>query len=258
MPSIDLRERVAIVTGGAQGIGLGIARVLRECGARVVVNDVVEERAREAAASLGGDTLALCADVSDERAAEALVEEACRVLGGIDVLVNNAGIGGQLGKTVNQKTDVWQRVLDVDLRGPYVMAKSVGRRMCEAGRGSIVNVASIAGLVATAADVDYGVAKAGLIHMTKALALDFARFGVRVNCVAPGFIETPLATSLLSARRQAPEDMAARIPIGRIGQPDDIARVVAFLVSDLASYVTGACVPVDGGVSAGTFPITRR
>ena len=254
---MDLRNRVALVTGGAQGIGLGIARALHDCGATVAVNDLDERRAKGAAELFGSRTLAVAGDVSREEDAEAIVAATCRELGAIDVLVNNAGIGGQLGKTIDQKADAWQRILDVDLRGPYLMAKAAGRRMCAERRGAIVNVASVAGIVPTAADNDYGVAKAALIHLTKSLALDFARFDVRVNCVAPGLIETPLSAAFLAELKQPRDQAATRIPLGRIGQPEDIGRVVAFLASDLAGYVTGACLTVDGGISAGSFPARR-
>lgn len=137
------------------------------------------------------------------------------------------------------------------------MSRAVGRVMCERGAGAIVNIASISGLVGSPADNDYGVAKAGLVHLTKSMALDFATRGVRVNAIAPGIIETPLSVEYVMSTDERRERALATVPLGFCGQPEDIGHAVAFLVSDLARYVTGVCLPVDGGCSAGNFPPRR-
>ena len=248
----DLKDRVALITGSGQGIGFGVASVLHACGARIVVNDVESERAEAAARELGERTSVLPGDVTEPGAPDALVRHAVDTFGRLDILVNNAGIGGQRKRSLDQNMDDWGRVIDVDLRAPVELALSAGGVMREQGSGNIVNISSGAALSTIAGDNDYGVAKLGLLHVTRSLALDLAEYGVRVNAIAPGLIQTPLAQSFLDHSESAAKRLRNSIPIGYIGEPRDIGNAVAFLVSDEARFITGVTLPVDGGGSAGT------
>jgi NAD(P)-dependent dehydrogenase (short-subunit alcohol dehydrogenase family) len=168
-------------------------------------------------------------------------------MGSLDILVNNAGVLEPLAPTMDQKLDDWQRVIDVNLRSVYLMSRAFGRHVLgRFGQGAIVNITYIAGLEGFAASNAYGVSKAGVMHMTKTMAVEWARRGVRVNCVAPGFIDTPMAHALFDQSGQR-DRLVRRIPMRRLGDGDEIANTVAFLVSEGASYITGATIPVDGG-----------
>jgi len=252
MGSFDLKDRVALITGSGQGIGLGVARVLHGCGARIVINDVDPVRAQGAAQELGDRTSVLPGDVTEPGAPDALVRHAVDAFGRLDILVNNAGIGGQRKRTLDQRMDDWSRVIDVDLRAPVELAIAAARVMRDRGSGAIVNISSVAAMSVTAGDNDYGVAKVGLIHLTKSMALDLATTGVRVNAIAPGLIQTPLAQSFIDHSEAFARRLKRGIPMGTLGDPTDIGNAVAFLVSDDAGYITGVTIPVDGGASAGS------
>jgi NAD(P)-dependent dehydrogenase (short-subunit alcohol dehydrogenase family) len=252
MLQFDLAGRKALVTGAARGIGLAIAGRLIAQGASVAVADRQGDELRSAVVqSLPPSTCVLVGDVSREAEAEALVDGALAAMGSLDILVNNAGILEPLARTVDQTLDDWQRVVDVNLRSVYLMSRAFGRHILgRSGRGAIVNISSIAGLEGFAASNAYGVSKAGVVHMTKSMAVEWARHGVRVNCVAPGFIDTPMANALFDQRGER-DRFVKRIPMRRLGDCDEIADTVAFLVSEGASYITGAIIPVDGGCMAG-------
>jgi 2-hydroxycyclohexanecarboxyl-CoA dehydrogenase len=245
-----LEGRIALVTGGASGIGAATARRLAAEGARVAVADLDEVGARDVAGEIDG--LALRMDVADADSARGGVEEAEATLGPLDVLVNNAGTD-RFAFFVRTDEALWDLVLGVNLRGVLACTHAVLASMQERGGGVIVNVASEAGRVGSQGSATYSAAKAGVIGFTKAIARESARFGVRCNAVAPGPIETPLLNSAeaqlgeLGARlKQAMIDATA---VRRIGEPDEVAAVIAFLCSDDASYVTGQTVNVSGGLS---------
>lgn len=252
MVQFDLAGRKALVTGAARGIGLAIARRLIAQGASVAVADRQGDELRSVVVqSLPASTCVLVGDVSREAEAEALIDGALAAMGSLDILVNNAGILEPLAATVDQTLDDWQRVVDVNLRSVYLMSRAFGRHILgRSGRGAIVNISSIAGLQGFAASNAYGVSKAGVVHMTKTMAVEWARRGVRVNCVAPGFIDTPMTHALFDQRGER-DRLIKRIPMRRLGDADEIANTVAFLVSEGASYITGAIIPVDGGCVAG-------
>ena len=246
---LDLSGRTAIVTGGAQGIGLGIVRRLHDAGAAVLVADLDGDAAASVAASLcevrGDSAVGVACDVADEASVAAAVATAVERFGGIDVLVNNAGIYPMV-EIEALEPDLLRRVLEVNLVGVYLFIRAVSARMIEQGRGGrIVNVTSIDALhpsmIGLAA---YDASKHGAWGFTKNAALDLARHKIWVNAVAPGGIDTPGAHVTDDAARSAFE---ALIPMGRLGTPDDIARAVHFLASDLASYMTGSQIVVDGG-----------
>jgi NAD(P)-dependent dehydrogenase (short-subunit alcohol dehydrogenase family) len=246
-----LEGRGAIVTGGAGGIGAAAARRLAAEGARVVVADIEHAQAESVAQELDGHAVAC--DVRSEDDVAAAVDAADGHLGGrIDILVNVAGIE-QRSSYDTATVQEWDRILDVNLRSAWLFAKHVGPRMVARGSGSIVNVSSTNGLVGSLAGVAYGASKGGMVILTKDLAVELVRTGVRVNVVCPGTIDTPLMRRWIEAsddRDKATRLLERSMPIGRMGTPEEVAAAIAFLASDDASLCTGAVLAVDGGLTA--------
>jgi NAD(P)-dependent dehydrogenase (short-subunit alcohol dehydrogenase family) len=244
-----LDGKVAVVTGSTMGIGFEVARRFLEEGAHVMVNSRDPERVKRACEALGGDQERIAghpADISDERAARELVRATVRQFSRIDVLVNNAGIS-MIRESLGLPLSDWRDCLDVDLTGSFLCTQEAGRHMREQGGGSIVSVASTAALRGFPNRIAYTAAKFGLIGMTQTLAAEWARYGIRVNAVAPAFISTPMDQVDSATGDYTPEDIYRRTPMGRMGQPLEVANAVLFLASDEASYVTGSTIPVDGG-----------
>lgn len=253
----DLTGKVAIVTGGAMGIGFGIVRRFVEAGADVVVADLDGDLAYREAAELEGPgkTISLGVDVSDGLAGQRMVDECVASFGKVDILVNNAGIY-PMTPLLEMSRETWQRVIDVNLTGLAFVSKAVGARMVEQGSGGkIINIASIDALhpsmVGLAA---YDSSKGGVLMFTKAFALEMAPHGVHVNAIAPGGISTEGTAAPLQGSGMTEEQMAAmmeqfiaQIPLGRMGEPDDIAKVATFLASPASDYITGELIVVDGG-----------
>jgi 3-oxoacyl-[acyl-carrier protein] reductase len=242
-----LDQRVALITGGAGGIGLAIARRFIGAGAGVALADIrqdVVERAAEDLRKLGARAIALAGDVSTAAGAAALVAGALDQFGRIDILINNAGIMGRTAPLWEQSDEDWERVLRVDLTSVFLMSRAVIGHMRARRSGSIVSVASIAGKEGTPELIPYSVAKAGIIAFTKALGKEVILDGIRVNCVAPAVIETPLLDQLPMAATQL---MLSKAPMGRFGTADEVASVVHFLASDAASFVTAQCFDASGG-----------
>lgn len=254
----DLRGKTAIVTGAALGIGQAIARRLAEAGATVVIADVNIEAAQATAAAIverGGQALALRADASSAADAQSTVRQAAERFGHLDILVNNAGIF-PFTPVLELTEAQWDRVLDLNLKGAFFFAQAAARQMVAQGTGrggAIVNVASVDGLHPTGYLAHYDASKAGLIMVTKSLAKELGPHGIRVNAIAPGGIQTPgVAAAAASVPQQEAggeqaTDAMTHIPLGRIGQPDEIATVALFLASPAASYMTGSVVVADGG-----------
>jgi 3-oxoacyl-[acyl-carrier protein] reductase len=238
-----LEGRSAIVTGAAQGIGLAIATVLAEHGARVSIADLDGEKAAAAAAGIAGEARGVACDVTDEASVAALVTGAVEAYGGLDVLVNNAGItrDASLRKMTLEN---FQAVVTVHLQGTWLGIRAASEVMREAKAGSIINISSMSGKVGNPGQTNYSAAKAGIVGMTKAAAKELAHHGVRVNAIQPGLIRTPMTEAMTPEAWAATE---ATIPMRRAGEPEEIANVVAFLASDLASYMTGAVLEVSGG-----------
>lgn len=242
--------KVAIVTGAGSGIGAAIARGLAADGARVVGCDVDADRLHNVERRIevaGGILVPVVADVTDPAAVEGLVATAVERHGGLHLAVNNAGIGGPRGLVHEIDLDDWRRVLDVDLNAVFYGMKYEGAAMVASGGGSIVNVSSLLGLVGDADTVAYTAAKHGVTGLTKAAAAGYARHGIRVNSVHPGWVDTALPTH---TTREEREGLKQRNPMGRLGTPEEAAEVVLFLLSDAASFVTGAQYTADGGYTA--------
>ncbi len=241
-------SKVAIVTGASRGIGKAIALALGKQGHRVVVNyhsNVEEaEAVVRAVKETGGEAVAHQADVSDYAEAEGLVEKAKETFGRIDILVNNSGIArDQL--MLRMKEEDFDKVIAVNLKGAWNMCKHVARPMLKQKSGRIINIASVVGLIGNAGQTNYVASKAGLIGMTKSLAQEFGKKNVTVNALAPGFIRTKMTDSL---PEEIKDDYLAKIPLGRFGEPEDVAAAVLFLAGDAAAYISGQILGVNGGM----------
>ena len=254
-----LDGQIAVVTGGAQGLGLGITRQLASDGASVVIADRREDKAREEAAKLQEEGLtvrAVALDITDSAAVTSFFAELVAEEERVDILINNAGTGQQVAPIVELEDAEWHRVMDVTLTGAFYCCRAVGRIMEEQEAGCIVNISSINGQNPAALVAAYNVAKAGIISLTRTLALELAAYGVRVNAVCPGPVYTEFNQRNMAQRRVtlgiSEEEMIERIrmaiPLGRWGEPEDIAQGVAFLCSPAASWITGEVLRVSGGM----------
>jgi len=240
-----LDGKPALVTGASGGIGAAIARTLHGQGAIVVVSGTRRDALDALAGELGERVFVCPADLSDPDAAEALVTAAEAAAGPLAILVNNAGMTRDMLALRMSDAD-WNIVMDVDLGAPFRLARGVLRGMLRRRAGRIINISSIVGATGNAGQANYASAKAGLIGMTKALAQEVASRGITINAVAPGFIATPMTDKLSEQQRTKLSDA---IPLGRLGQPDDVAAAVAYLASDEAAWVTGATLHVNGGMA---------
>ncbi len=244
---LELERKVALITGGAQGIGKAIALLLAKKGADIVVSDVNLEKAEETAReveAIGRGAMAIRADVANANDVEHMVEAILERYGQIDILVNNAGIAKD--KLILRMTEEeWDAVLNVNLKGTFHCIKAVVRHMSKQRKGKIVNIASVVGEMGNAGQANYSASKAGVIGLTKTIAREFAQRGVNVNAIAPGYIETPM-TEVLPER--AKEELRRMIPMERLGRPEDVAEAVLFLVSEASSYITGQVLNVNGGI----------
>jgi 3-oxoacyl-[acyl-carrier protein] reductase len=242
--TIDLSGKVAFVTGSTRGIGLAIARALHGAGARVAVAGRDLERARSVAAELGDRTIGVACDVAVAEQVEAALSAAEAGLGPIDILVNNAGLTRD--NLLLRLTDAdWDAVLDANLKGAFHTTRAVIKGMMKRRSGRIINVTSVVGLTGNKGQANYAASKAGLIGFTKSVAKEYAARGILVNCIAPGYIETDMTSGLPDAAKAT---LLQGIALGRLGRPEDVAGAAVFLASDLAAYITGQVLVVDGGL----------
>ena len=245
---MNLTGKVALVTGASRGIGQAAAIDLAKAGADVVVNfignEAVAQETVEKIEELGRKAIKIKADVGNAEDVQAMVDEAVAAFGHIDILVNNAGITRD-GLLIRMKDSDWDDVLNINLKGVYLVTKAVAKLMVKQRAGRIINMTSVSGVTGNVGQANYAAAKAGVIGFTKTCAKELAARGITVNAIAPGFIETAM-TDVLSEKIK--EGIAGTIPFGRMGQPEEIANVVTFLASDFASYITGQVLNVDGGM----------
>lgn len=249
-----LDGETAIVTGAARGLGKEMATALAEAGADVAVVDIDIETAESTASAIaetGVDTAAVEVDVTDEAEVEAMMETVAERLGPIDVLINNAGIAAN-EPAEEMAYDTWQRTLDVNLSGVFLCAKHAGRRMLDRGEGRIINIASMSAYNVNVPQpqVGYNASKAGVLMVTKSMAVEWADRGVRVNAIAPGYMRTDLVEEVLEADPEMERTWVENTPMGRLGRPDDLRGIVVYLASEASSYVTGEIVRVDGGYTS--------
>lgn len=247
-----MKDKVAVVTGAASGIGRAVALAYAREGARVVVSDVDEEGGRETVrrieeAEPGAEAAFVHTDASDPEAQEDLAREAVERFGALHVACNNAGIGGELAPVAELSVEGWRRVIELNLSGVFYGMRAQIPRMLEAGGGAVVNMSSVLGQVGTPSAAAYVSCKHGMLGLTRTAALEYAARGVRVNAVGPGYIDTPLLRDLSPEERTG---LVALHPVGRLGRAEEVAELTAWLSSDRASFVTGAYYAVDGGYLA--------
>ena len=248
--SLELSERVAIVTGGSSGIGRAIVELLAKEGAKVVIADVNSgQETVKAVKSQGGTAAFIRTDVRDSTQVQRLVEQTVAKYGGVDIVCNNAGID-VTRNLVDTSEEEWGMILDTNLKGPFLVAKYALPHMTAKKRGVVINIASQMGHVGAENLSAYCASKAGLIQLTKVIALEYAKFGIRANCISPGPIQTPGLEQTFSIEpipEEAKKSFIRKIPLSRFGGPEEVARTVLFLASDRSSYITGVSLLVDGG-----------
>lgn len=244
MTQIDLSGKNALVTGSTRGIGRAIAETLAKSGARVAIVGRELQKAQDAAAAVGNGAQGFACDVTDTAAVAKLVADVEAAFGSIDILVNNAGITKD-NLVMRLRDEDWDAVLNANLRGAFAAIRAVSRGMMKRRSGRIINVSSIIGIIGNKGQANYAASKAGLIALTKSVAKELGSRNILVNAVAPGFIETEMTAAMTPEAR---EGLGKQIALERLGTPQDVAATVAFLASDLASYITGQVLVVDGGM----------
>lgn len=249
----ELKNKVALITGAASGIGRATVELWAEEGATVVAADVQDNAVRELVDRLsrrGHCVSFVHADVAREPDVAAMIHLALSRYGRLDVLFNNAGIEGEQAPTADASLENWDRVIDINLKGVFLGLKHGIKAMLEHGGGSIINNASVAGLVGFAGIPAYCASKGGVIQLTRTAALEYAMQNIRVNCLCPGVIDTPMVERFTNGQAEAEATMIALEPVGRVGTAREVAELALFLGSDRASFITGAVIPVDGGFVA--------
>ncbi len=246
-----LEDRIAIITGSASGLGQGMAELFAREGAKVVVADLPTEAGEKLAASIGG--IYLHCDVTDPASVEGMIQEAARNYGRIDILVNNAGIDGEQASTAESSLENWRKVMSINIDGVYYGMKYVLPFMVEQQGGVILNTASTVGLNALGAIPAYSASKAGVVHLSKSVAIEYAMYNIRVNSICPSVVETPLLKHFISATPDpegARKGLAAMNPLPGMVTIDAVAKAALFLVSDDAAFITAVALPIDGGYTA--------
>ena len=239
------KEKVVVVTGGASGIGLATTKKLLSEGANVVILDL--KMNEEIINNLGENAIYLKCDVSNEENVKNCIEEIIKKFNHIDYLVANAGIGGSASKPHEVSMDEWNKVISVNQTGIFLLNKYVINEMLKKGKGAVVNTSSMYGLVGSTTSFAYSASKGAINQMTRSLALTYARDNIRVNAIAPGYVDTPILSMVPDNIKEA---MGNELPIGRLGKDTEIANLICYLLSDDASFITGAIIPIDGGFTA--------
>lgn len=245
----DLSGKVAVVTGASKGIGEAIARDFAACGAKVVVSSRKQEAVDAVAASIkaaGGDAVGIAAKIGEPDAAAQLIQAAVAHFGGVDILVNNAAANPVFGPALKTDRNAFDKIVDVNLRGPFELAQAAFASMKARGGGSIINISSVGGISPEPGLGIYSVSKAGLISLTKVLAKELGQFGIRCNVVCPGLIQTKFSEALWKDEKILSQ-IENQLPLKRMGQPAEISGICVYLASDAGSYATGAVFPIDGG-----------
>ena len=249
---MKLEGKVALITGAGGGIGRATSLLFAKEGADIGVNDIdlsSAEKTTKAVKQIGRKAIVIRADVSEPDDVDVMVERVISELGAVHILVNNAGIPALTGPTLeHQGVERWNRVIDVNLRGTYLCSRRVGQWMASHKTGKIVNISSFVGIAGTPKVICYGSAKAGVINITRSLAVEWAQYNIRVNCIVPSWVRTPMMEAAIrEGKFITMEEIVKRTPLGRPAEPEEIAKAALFLVSDDASYITGVTLPVDGG-----------
>jgi len=251
---MKLENKVALVTGAGRGIGQAIALLFAREGADISVNDIELSTAQETAEAVrktGRKAIVVAADITKTYDVDAMVNSTVTELGRLHILVNNAGIAYLRTPALEEEDmEMWDKVLAVNPRGTYLCSKRAGRWMADHGYGKIVNMSSVAGLTGFSLHGSYGLSKAGIVNMTRYLAVEWAGYHINVNCIAPGYTRTPLLELGISRGHMSLEEIVKRTPFGRLAEPDEIAKAALFLASDDASFITGETLAVDGGFMA--------
>jgi len=249
----EYQGKVVLVTGGSYGIGRSAAMEFARRGAKVAIADVDVERGEETLQRInkdGGEAIFIKTDVSSEEDVKAMIEKTVETYGKLDCAFNNAGIHKQFVSTVDFKAEDWDEMINVNLKSVWLCMKYEIPQMLKQGKGAIVNTSSAAGLVGAPSNPAYPASKHGVVGLTKCTALEFARKGIRVNCVCPGPTRTGMNEALVATSPEIVKAMDQKVPMGRIGEPEEVAAAAIFLCSDEASYITGHSLPVDGGIVA--------
>jgi len=246
--STDLAGQVAIVTGAAKGLGRAIAVTLARCGAKVACIDVNAESLAETVniiRSNGGTAEPMACDVTDSNRVGAVVDEVVKLWGGLQILVNNAGVTRD-NMIIRMKDDQWDMVIDINLKGTFLFTRAAAKPMMKGRQGRIINIASVSGLMGNPGQANYSASKAGVIGLTRTVARELAGRNITINALAPGFIATDMTAAL---GEEILQEVRKQIPLGRLGDPQDVADAVLFLASDAASFITGHVLTVDGGLT---------
>lgn len=243
---LSLSGRSALVTGGASGIGAATASFFKDLGANVVLADINPDGVKKMKESIDASA-SLVADVSVEAEADTVVLDAVNALGSLDIVVNAAGIVDEISSAIERDLGPWQRIMDINFRGTYQVCRAAGRIMVPQKSGSIINIASVNGPGGWPRRTAYGPSKAAVIALTRELACEWGEHGVRINAVGPGYIATPMVQGLIDEEKIDIQRLEGRTPLDRLGKPGEVARAIAFLASDWASYITGETLFVDGG-----------
>lgn len=249
----DFDQQVVLITGAASGIGRATALAFAENNAKLMISDIDETGLRQTKHLIidkGGECFSQTCDVSDESSVKSLVAATVETLGGLDVAFNNAGVGGEMSKTADQTKEAWQKVIDINLTGVWLCMKFELQQMLNAGKGCIINTASVAGLVGMHSAPAYCAAKHGVVGLTKNAALEYAKSNIRINAVCPGGVKTNMTESADEMFPGFLAKLAKHEPMGRLAEPEEIAGAVLWLASDSASFMTGHALAVDGGFVA--------